>query len=211
MSAKRSSHNMMPSRPRHSTETQQHPRHIPRTRPEATSTYMSQNLAISQPNYDLVPGASGYCPKLAPCWPIMTESFYPGNDSAYIPTSSVAPMALTHSSYMETANHDIDSASTSSSSSGSPSSTKTSISPPMSEAGILQSELYMDQFPYTDPWVSSTMMPPTPPTEPIFDNLDLFNNGKEDSMAFMNFPDAVLPECEYLGVSKLQFSRSSHF
>jgi len=218
MSARRSSNNMMPSRTRHSVETQQLPRHIPRTRPEATSTYISQIPAMSQPSYDLVSGAPGYCVEAAPCWQTITDSFYPGNDSAYIPTSSVAPMALTHPSYWEVMpNYDIDSASTSSSSSGSSSSTKACISPPMSEAEILPSELYqtspahldMDHFPYTDPWVSSTMMPPTPPTDPMFDNLDLFNTGKNEHMSFMGLPDAALPECEYLGVSKLQFSRSS--
>ncbi|KAK5326057.1 hypothetical protein LTR70_002322 [Exophiala xenobiotica] len=40
----------------------------------------------------------------------------------------------------------------------------------------------------------------------MFDNLDLFNTGKNEHMSFMGLPDAALPECEYLGVSKLQFS-----
>ena len=205
-------------RTRHSVEAR-HPRHIPKCRPEATSAYTSQASAMSQRNYELVSSAPEYCSEVAPCWPPMTENFFSGNDGAYIPTSSVAPTDLTNSSYWETmSTYGVDVSSTSSSSSGSASSATTCISPPLSEVEIMQSELYqtapahlsMDHYPhYADPWVNPTMMPPTPPEDPLFDNLDLFNTGKNDPMAFLPLPDAALSECEYLGVSQLQFSRYS--
>lgn len=218
MSTRRTSSDMVPSRTRQTVQARP-PRHIPQTRPEATSTYTLQMPAMSQPNYDLVSSAPEYGPEVAPCWQPVTEAFYPGNDGAYIPTSSVAPTDLTHSTYWEAlSTYDVDSSSTSSASTGSSSSTKTCISPPLSEAEILQSELYptagahlaMDHYSqYADPWVNPTMMPPTPPADPLFDNLDLFNTSKNDPMAYVTLPEPAIPECEYLGVSKLQFSRSS--
>ena len=188
---------------------------MPRTRPEAASMY-TLSAALPQSNYDYVSGAPGFAPELASCWQPLTEAYYPGNDSAYIPTSSVAPTELAHPSYWEAmAPYNVASSSTSSSSSGSSTSTKASISPRMSEVEVFQSELYptsgthldMDHFPPTDPWTLPMMMPPTPPADPMFDNLDLFNTSKDDAMAFMNLPDSAYEECEYLGPSKLQFSR----
>ena len=218
MSSRETSPTMPPSKTRHSVKAQK-PRHIPRTGPQATSQFTSHVSPMAQPNFALASGAPEYCPELLTCWPSVTEPFYPGNDSTYIPTSSVAPTDLTNTSYLGAmANYDVDSSSTVMSS-GSSGSTKTCISPPMSEAEILYPELYrtspahlgIDQFSsYTDHWVHPSALPPTPPADTIFDDLDLFNTGKNDQINFATLPEPAMPECEYLGVSKLQFFRSSH-
>jgi len=125
----------------------------------------------------------------APSWQTTIDANYPGNGSAYIQTSSVAPMALTHPSYWEAVpNRDINIESISSIEACSPH--------PMSEADSLSPEVYQasaahldtDHFSYTDPWVSSTMMPPTPPVDPMLDNTIFCNIGKNDHMSFMAFP-----------------------
>lgn len=215
MSARRTSPSMLPSRTRVPVEARQ-PRHMPRTRPDVSSIYTTHS-SMSQPNYGLASGAPEYTTEVDPIWQPISDAFYPGNDSSYIPTSSVAPTDLSNTSYWNTmTTYDVDSSCTSSTSSGSSSSTRTCISPPMSEAELMHADMYhtssahlpIDQSSqYLDPWVNPGMMPLTPPADPLFDNLELFNTGKTDPMAFVALPEAAMPECEYLGVSKLQFSR----
>lgn len=66
-------------------------------------------------------------------------------------------------------------------------------------------QVSVDQFGhYPDPWVNG--MPLTPPEDPMFENLDLFAPAKNEPMVFAPLPEPAT-ECEFLGVSKLQFSR----
>lgn len=199
MSSKRISPTMLPTRKRTSVEA---PRHIPRTVPQAPNLYTTQ-MPIVQPNYATVSGPIADFPAYPACYPY-GDNFYSPNDGSYIPASAVAPMDLSC--------WEVNTSQTSSSGSSS----LKSLSPPMSEAEMLHCDVYptaddhlgMDQFSqYPDPWLVPGC-PPTPPPDPMFDIPDMFNTGKADLTDFNLLPDTAT-ECEYLGVSKLQFSRSS--
>lgn len=183
------------------------PRHVPRTMPQNTHIY-TQIPNMSPASYHHAPIASGNV-SMSSCIPLGDDAFYhPGNDGSYIPASNVAPTALT---FLDTITpYDIDTLSRTSSSSLS----STLPSPPMTEAEIFQSEFYpttdlqlgIGHFAsYPDPWVT-TAGPPTPP-EDLFDMPDMFCSSKNDNMAFPTLPEPAT-ECEYLGVSALQFARS---
>jgi len=199
------------SRTRHSRVSQ--PRHVPRIRPEATSTFTAPLSDID--NYALVSAPQDYCSVIEPCWPSMIDTFPPGNDSAYIPAQMVNPAELMNQTWDMMSNTDVESSYTSSS--GSSTKSTACISPPMSEAETLSAELYqptvhtgMDHFPsYKDTLTQTMIWPLTPPTEP-WEDVELFSSGKNDQMGFSRLPESAITECEYIGPSKLQFSRSSH-
>lgn len=199
------------SRTRHSRVSQ--PRHVPRIRPEATSTFTAPLSDID--NYALVSAPQDYCPVIESCWPSMIDTFHPGNDSAYIPAQMVNPAELMNQTWDMMSNTDVESSYTSSS--GSSTKSTACISPPMSEAETLSAELYqptvhagMDHFPsYKDTLTQPMIWPLTPPTEP-WEDVELFSSGKNDQMGFSRLPESAITECEYIGPSKLQFSRSSH-
>lgn len=211
MSSRRSPPTMPVSRTGTSVEAQRNPRHTPRTIPQATNIYTSQLPHMAEPNYALVSAPTNYFHSAAPCLPPGDDPFFSGNDGAYIPTSAVAPMDLNMWDLITDC--PMDNTSGSSSSSGS----SKSLSPPMTEAELLQTDLYratdfpgVDQFThYPDPWIPMNGFPPTPPVDPMFDIPDMFGTSKNDPMAFAALPEPAT-ECEYLGVSKLQFARSSH-
>ena len=205
MTSRRTSPTMLPSRTKTPARHQHNPRHTPRTVPQASKTFAPHMPSMTHPNYAIVTGAPELFPELASCMPDGHDAFYSGNDGSYIPTSVVAPTDLSFMHNMGSYELDVASGSISGSS------TK-SFSPLMTEAEILQSEVYqtanttsgMDQFSYySDPWMQ---LPPTPPAEQMFDVSDMFSTGKND-VTFETLPDSAT-ECEYLGVSKLQFSRS---
>ena len=190
---------MSSSRVRSSTDASRHPS---RTMSQVSRSYIPEVPVLTQQHYRYVTSAPAQVSMMAPCLPISDNIFYPSNDGSYIPTSNVAPAALTFLDSMTPYDMDIYSKTSPSSTSTS----STSSSPPMSEAEMYQGEMYavpdlgMEPFIYTDPWV--THMPLTPPEDPMFDMPELFCTSKADP----NFP---VTECEYLGVSKLQFSTRS--
>ncbi|KAK5086373.1 hypothetical protein LTR05_003541 [Lithohypha guttulata] len=161
---------------------------------------------MAEPNYHVVPSASIYFPEMTSCLPVGDDTSFPGNDGSYIPTSGVAPTDLTFIHPLGPCDSD-----TSGPSSGP---LAKPFSPPMTEAEIAQAELYhttgidsgMAHLScYPDQWVMQ--LPPTPPADPMFEIPDLFDTGRTDSLAFEPLPEPAT-ECEYLGVSKLQFSRA---
>lgn len=195
----------MPSRTRTSVEAHQNPRYTPRTLPQATHMYTAQ---LPNTNYVAVSGLQGYYDMTAPCMS-MDDAYFPGNDRSYIPTSAIAPTDLTN---WEMADCSLDDSSDSSGSS------TESRSPPMTGAEVLHTDVYptadfhvvdhFDQYPI-DPWIPMNGLPPTPPMDSTFDIPDMFATSKNDFIAFPPLPESAT-ECEYLGVSKLQFSRSGY-
>lgn len=208
MSSRKSSSNMLPSRTRLPSAAQQKPRHIPTSLPQSTAVYTQYLSNMAEPNYHVVPSASIYFPEMTSCLPVGDDTSFPGNDGSYIPTSGVAPTDLTFIHPLGPC--DSDTSSSSSEPLAKP------FSPPMTEAEIAQAELYhttgidsgMAHLScYPDQWVMQ--LPPTPPADPMFEIPDMFDTGRTDSLAFEPLPEPAT-ECEYLGVSKLQFSRSDH-
>lgn len=218
MSIRRKSPNMPPTRTRTSVEAHKRmPRHISGTiSPTTYAAHPSYLSDMSASQFELVSGPAEFYPQVTSCWTSVTDAFYPGSDSAHIPTLSVAPGDLTHQPAFD-ASLDVAmmyEASSSSASSSSGSSSRSSISPPLTEAEIVScvsgyhpATTQPTTFPYSqypDPaWINHGM--PTPPLFP--DTMDLFDSGKDDRSMFEPLPEPV-QECEYLGVSKLQFARS---
>lgn len=210
-SIRRTTPTMDSSRTRQSRVSQ--PRHLPRIRPEATSTFTAPISDVD--NYALVSAAQDYCSVIGPCWSSMIDTFPPGNDNAYIPAQMVNPAELMNQTWDMMSNTDVESSYTSSS--GSSTRSNPCISPPMSAAETISAELIlptvhtgMDHFSlYKDAMAHTIIWPPTPPEEP-WEDVELFTSGKNDQMGFSRLPESAITECEYIGPSKLQFSRSSH-
>lgn len=202
MSFKRTTAVMNSSRPRTSVQAIRKPRQSSRiqqgTIPPPFSNHVSSGMI--HPGFALASGSPDLYPEVSQYWPVMSDNFFSGNDSAHIPALSVAPTELTNQPYWDsTTRYDLDSSSASSGASS-----KSCISPPMSEAEMMHVDIFqspVDQFAYC-----SYEMPLTPPADP-FDSMELFGNSKTDPMVFHPLPEPAT-ECEYLGVSKLQFSRS---
>lgn len=196
---------MNSSRPRTSVEVIRKPRHGTRKQqepaPASFSTYFSSG--IMSDGFVLTSGPPDFYPEVSQCWPVMTEGFYSGSDSAHIPALSVAPTDLTHHWDPMATMYDLE---LSSASSGS--SSKSSYSPPMSGAEMMPINLYhspMEQYEHYPGQMATGSL--TSPTEPsLFGDLEFFSNDRNDPMV-MSLSEPV-NECEYLGVSKLQFSRS---
>lgn len=185
------------------------PRHTPRTLPQSTHLY-TQIPNIS-PSYQYVSVAPSNMSMMSSCLPLGDDAFYPGNDGSYIPASNVAPTDLTFLGSITPYDMDTLSRTTSSTLSN------TIPSPPLTEAEMFQNELYattdlhlgVGQFvSYQDPWIASAG-PPTPP-EDDFDIPDMFCSNKNDVAAFSALPEPAT-ECEYLGVSSLQFARLYYY
>lgn len=216
MSTRRKPHNM-PSRTKTSMDPNMRiPRHLAGTYPQAAyATYPSYLSDVPNTHYEVVHGSTDFYPQLSTCWTPLTDNFYPGSDSAHIPALSVAPGDLSHHPISDAGLDSISVFNASSTSSTSTeSSIRSSISPPMSGAEMVPCVNVclpeVDSIPfsyshYPDP--SWTMMPPTPPLFP--DTMELIDSGKNDPLIYDPLSSPI-QECEYLGVSKLQFARSSH-
>lgn len=203
MSSRRTTPIMNSSRPRTSVEATRKPRHTSRTQLEPVNTSFSTHYpsAMTQTSYLPAPGSPDFYSGDNQCWSMMTNSFYPGNDSAHIPTLSVAPTDLTHQpcwEAMTTYEPDMSSVSSGLSS-------KSCITPPLSQAEMLPYDVFqpsldhsMDQYDYYPDRYMTLPEPLTPPEDPMF---EMHTNDKNESLVF---PDT---ECEYMGVSKIQFSR----
>lgn len=200
MSVRRTIHTMNSSRPRTSVEATRKSRHAPRIQQDNVSrTQTIHGLSgLTHSNYALPSVSPDFYTEM-PTW---TDSFYPGTDN-HMPVFSVDPNDLTRPPYWDPLHTKYDGDLSSASSAAS---AKSCISPPMAEAQMMHADMYQlpeDRFDYfPDPWLCRTM-PITPPAEPL---TDMFGNIKNDPMDF-SLPEPAT-ECEYIGVSQLQFARS---
>lgn len=206
--SRRVSATTLPSRTRVTPDMHHKPRHTPRSQPHATMSYNLHTPAMIPPNYDLVSAAPTTYPSMAQYFPAEIASYYPPNEGSYIPTCTISPTDLGFSHFDLSEDSGYSSALSSSSSESSK-----SDSPPMTEAEMTQA--FFAQEPYLigsesyscqDPWTTDIHCAPTPPPEL---ELDLFNADKGvESLAFRSLPEPALQQCEYIGVSSLQFSKS---
>lgn len=197
---------MNSSRPRTSVEASRKSRQSSRTQPDPITTSFSSHVSsgMTQPSYVLASGSPDFYLGDNQCWSMANDHFYTGNDSAHIPTLSVAPTDLTHQPCWEGMTM-FDSSSTSSGSTS-----NSCVSPPSSEIEIMPYDVYQpsvehyEHYAYPDRYMPDVM---TPPEDPMF---EMFGNNKNDCMPFGPFPESrnsePETECELLGLSKLQFA-----
>lgn len=202
MSWRRTPPIMNSSRPRTSVEASRKSRHTSRTQPEPVTTSFSSHVSsgMIQPTYTLASGSPDFYLGDNHCWSMPHDSFYPGNDSAHIPTLSVAPTELTHQPYWD----GMTTLDSSSASSGSAS--NSCVSPLSTEADIAFDVYPVEHYEYfNDRYMPDVLTPPEDP--PMF---EMYSNNKNDYLPFGAYPDSrnsePETECELLGPSKLQFA-----
>lgn len=189
---------MNSSRPRSTAEATRKSRHIPRTQHDNMPISFPAQVSsgMTSPPFALVSGSSSFYPEVGPWIP---DTFYSGVDCNHIPALSVAPDDLTIP-YWDPMDAGYENDSYSSAASA-----KSCISPPLAEAEMMHADVPyqspIDHFgPYPDRWT----MPMTPPAD--FDQ-ELFDINKNDLTGYPLVTEPV-QECEFIGVSDLQFSRS---